>query len=128
MLSIRFANEKTSNLGVPLPSGSVRVYEKDGGGQERYIGAASIGDTPKRERVSLTLSKVFDVYAGYKVLDSKRISKHIVRKTVEAQLHNEKATPMELRVVESFETRWTPVTESLKSEKLDTELISGRSR
>jgi len=123
VLSIRFVNDAASHLGVPLPSGSVRVYEKDSGGQERYTGAASIADTPKKEHVSLALSDVFDVYAGYRVIDSQRISKHLFRKTVQAVLHNEKNKPIEVRVVQGFDDHWTPVSESSKSEQLDSSTI-----
>lgn len=123
VLSILFVNDQASHLGVPLPSGSVRVYEKDSGGQERYTGAASMGDTPKREHVSLTLSNVFDVYAGYRVLESKRMGKHLLRKTVETTIHNEKATPVVVRVVQSYESRWSPVSETIKSEKLDSSTV-----
>lgn len=118
-LSIAFVNDEDSNLGIPLPSGSVRVYEKDDEGEERYTGAASIADTPKKEHVNLTLTNVFDVYAEYKVLKSTRLDKHIVRKTVETTIHNEKKASVTVRLVQSYDSRWTPVVESDKSEKID---------
>jgi hypothetical protein len=121
--SLSFGNDKGSNLGIPLPSGDVRVYEKDDLGRERYTGAAAIADTPKGERVSLTLGNAFDVYGSSKVLKSENVGKHKLRKTVEATLVNEKKTPIQVRVVQSISNAWSPVSESVKSEKLDSQTI-----
>ena len=118
-LSISFVNNEAANLGMPLPSGSVAVYQKDEQGQARYTGAATLGDTPLQEHVNLTLTNVFDVYAEYKVLSSQRIDKHTVRKTIEVALHNEKRLPVWVRLVQGFEGHWRPIQESEKSVKLD---------
>lgn len=118
-LSIAFDNSERSNLGMPLPSGAVRVYSKDNDGQVRYTGAATIADTPRNEHVNLTLSNVFDIYAEYRVLKSSRVDKHAIRQSIEATLHNEKNSPIAVRVVQSGDARWKPVSESDTSEKLD---------
>jgi hypothetical protein len=122
-VALSFANNAASNLGIPLPSGDVRVYERDDTGRERYTGAASIPDTPKTEHVSLTLGNAFDVFAGYRVVKSERISKHKVRKSVEATLHNEKKGVVQLRVIENFSNPWLSISESVKSERLDSQTI-----
>ncbi len=119
VLSLMFVNDASSKLGVPLPSGVVRVYEKDRDGQERYIGASSIADTSKKEHVSLAMSKVFDVYSSEHVIESKRIRKHLLRKAVEVTLHNEKDTPITIRLVQSFAGQGEPYFESNKSEKIE---------
>jgi hypothetical protein len=121
--SISFVNDKASNLGMPLPAGAIRIYEKDPDGQERYTGADSIPDTPKDEHVHLTPSKAFDVYAEYKVLKSARIDRHWLRKSVEATIHNEKSVGVVVRLVQSYNSRWSPEVESIKSEKLDSNTV-----
>ena len=118
-LSISFVNDAASNLGVPLPSGAVRVYEKDNDGQDRYTGAATIADTPKKEHVSLTLANAFDVYGEYRVVSSKKLDKHTVRKSLETIIHNEKKRAVDVRVVQEFDGRWTTVSETDKGRKLD---------
>jgi len=118
-LSLSFVNDEASSLGMPLPAGSIRVYEKDETGQPRYTGAASIADTPKKEHINVTLSNAFDVYAEYKVVKSTRVDKRTIRKSVETILHNEKKSPVVVRLVQSFESRWTPVVQSDIAEKLD---------
>ena len=117
--SMAFVNEKGSNLGITLPSGAVRVYERDASGRERYTGADEISDTPKGEHVTLHLSNAFDVYGSYRVLKSERISKHVVRKTVETDLFNEKKSSADLRVFQAFSSRWTLDAESSKGERPD---------
>jgi hypothetical protein len=121
--SMSFLNQAGSHLGIPLPSGNVRVYQKDDSGRERYTGAATIPDTPKREQVSLTLGNAFDVYGTYRVVKSEKVGKHKLRKTVEALVYNEKKTPVQVRIVQSFSDSWASVSESLKSEKLDSQTI-----
>jgi len=127
-LSIAFVNDEASNLGLPLPAGSISVYEKDKEGQTRLTGAASIGDTAKNEHVNLTLTNVFDVYAEYRVLKTAHVGKHTVRKTVEVVLHNEKRLPVDVRLVQSYYAQWTPVVESDKSEKLDSSTVQWKLR
>ncbi len=122
-LSIAFVNDEASSLGMALPAGAIRVYERDQAGHEDFTGAASIADTAKNEHINLTLSNVFDVYAEYKVLKSARLDKHTIRKTVQTTLHNEKKTTTLVRLVQSYDSRWTPVVESDKSEKLDSQTV-----
>src|SRR5579862_7679557 len=58
-LSISLVNEEKSGLGMPLPSGAVRVYDDTSSDATAFVGSAYIGDTPKNQHVDLTLSKVF---------------------------------------------------------------------
>jgi hypothetical protein len=118
-LSVSFVNNEAANLGMPLPSGSVAVYQKDEEGQARYTGAATISDTPVQDHVNLTLTNVFDVYAEYKVLSTRQLDRHTIRKTVEVTLHNEKRSPVSVRLVQGFEQPWTAVQQSDPSVKLD---------
>lgn len=124
--SLSFANNSVSNLGVPLPSGEVRVYEKDNKGHERYTGSDVIPDTPKGDHITLALSNAFDVYADYKVLKSDRVAKHKLRKTVEVTVYNEKKTDVKVKLIEDFGGAWLPLSESEKSEKLDSQSVQWR--
>lgn len=118
-LAINFTNDEASGLGLPLPGGAVRVYEPSGTGAPNYIGAATIADTPKGARASLTLSEVFDVYARPKLISSKRLDKKRVRNTIEVRLHNEKKTAVQIRVVQGFWGSWKVESESVKSTRPD---------
>lgn len=120
-LAISLVNDEKSGLGLPLPAGAVRVYDDSPSQTEAYIGAASLGDTPKNQHVNLTLSKVIDVYSDSRTVKTQRIDKRTIRKTFEAVLHNEKKAPVDMRVVQSFSGKKHLVIESDKGVQLDSD-------
>ena len=123
VLAISFKNEKAAGLGLPLPAGAFRIYEPDSSGTQRYIGAATMDDTPKDTGAFLTLSNVFDVYAQPRIKGSNVLDKHHVRKVLEIALRNSKAIPVTLRVVQPAEGKWTIQSESDKSTRPDSSTI-----
>lgn len=116
-LSLNFTNSKSTGLGLPLPAGALRVYEPGENGTVRYIGAASMGDTPTDARISATLTDVFDIYAQSKVLETKKVDKHTVARRVEVVLHNEKASDVAVRLVQDFWGKWKIANETSPSKK-----------
>lgn len=122
-LGVNFVNAKASGLGLPLPGGTVRVYEPDAGGAIRYVGAAPIGDTPKDAAVSLELSKVFDLYARGRQVDAHQVDKRHVRRTVEVTVTNEKTKAQDVRLVQSFGGGWKLESASLKGTKSDAQTM-----
>lgn len=118
-LAINFVNAAKSGLGAPLPGGAVRVYEPDAQGSTRYVGAATLTDTPKDGHISLTLTNVFDVTSEFRLAKTQRIDKRHVRKDYEAVLTNAKKTPVTLRVVQGLYGGYKLASESVKSQKLN---------
>jgi len=118
-LGINFKNDEASRLGKPMPGGAVRVYEPDANGRPQYVGAATISDTPKDARTSLTLSNVFDVYAQAKLLKSEKVGKRKVRKTLEITVRNEKSGTQDVRLVQNFYGTYRIVGETVPSVKLN---------
>jgi hypothetical protein len=118
-LAISLVNDEKAGLGMPLPAGAVRIYDDSSSDSTAFVGAAAIGDTPKNQHVNLTLSKVFDVYSDSRMVSSKRIDKHTIRKTFETVLHNEKKAPVDIRVVQGLYGRKHLVTESAPGQQLD---------
>ncbi len=118
-MAMSFYNETENGLGEPLPQGAIRIYEPDKTGSLRYTGAANIPDTPKDQKVDVTLASAFDVFTEYRVVKSQKVAKRTVRKQIEVTLHNEKAGPVNLRVVQSFSGRWKIITESNKHQNLN---------
>lgn len=132
-VAMKFTNSEKDGLGAPLPAGAVRIYEPDAAGTVRYIGAASITDTPTGERVDLTLARAFDLFVETRTLKAQKIDKHTVRKTVEVTLHNEKPAEAVLRVVQSFNGGWQSgawkiVQEPQKHENLNSQLTQWKIR
>lgn len=118
-LAISLVNEEKSGLGMPLPAGAVRVYDATSSDATAFVGAAGIGDTPKNQHVNLTLSKVFDVYTDSRVVTTKKIDKHTIRKSFETVIHNEKKAPVDVRVVESFYNKKKLISETDKGVQID---------
>ncbi len=121
-VAMKFSNTEKDGLGAPLPAGAVRLYEPDATGTVRYVGAASIADTPTGERVNLTLARAFDLFTEARTLKSQRIDKHTIRKTVEITLHNDKPADVDIRIVQNFSGGWKMVQEPQKHETLNSEL------
>lgn len=118
-LSLTFFNRPKDGLGAPLPAGAVRLYEPDSTGTLRYAGAAQIADTPRDQKVTLTLDKAFDVFTERRVVQVQKRDKHTWRKRIEVVLHNEKSSPVSLRLVQPFAGRWRMAGESLRHVNLD---------
>jgi len=62
---LEFKNSKTTcpGLGIPLPAGPFRLYQRDADGQPEFIGRDGIGHIPKDEPVRLKLGMAFDLFA-----------------------------------------------------------------
>jgi hypothetical protein len=118
-LALTFFNREKDGLGMPLPHGDIRLYEPDSSGALRYAGAAFIPDTPNNQKVNITLAGVFDVFTETRIVRRQRIDRHMIRKQVEVVLHNEKAAPVDLRIVQDFGGRWKITQESHKHANLN---------
>ncbi len=61
MVFYKFKNEQKTGLGIPLPAGNFRVYQKDSKGGILFVGEDRIEHTPKDEMISLHIGNAFDV-------------------------------------------------------------------
>lgn len=71
-------NTKNANLGLSLPSGTMRFYENDKNGNLQFIGSAGIGNTAKEETLRLILGNAFNLTLKGKI--SKVSEKELERK------------------------------------------------
>src|SRR6266481_1666989 len=71
MVFYKFRNEEKNGLGIPLPAGNVRVYQKDSKGGVLFVGEDHIDHTPKDETVTVHIGNAFDVIAERKQTDYK---------------------------------------------------------
>src|SRR5256714_3898457 len=100
MVFYKFRNEEKSGLGMPLPAGSLRVYQKDSKGGVLFIGEDHIGHTPKAEPITVHIGNAFDVVAERKQTDYKRLSDRLWEMEFEITLRNHKETPIVVEVNE----------------------------
>jgi hypothetical protein len=114
---LKFKNSEANSLGVPLPAGTVRVYQGDSKGRLQFIGEDRIDHTPKDETVSLHIGNAFDVVAERKQTDYQRLGPHSVEVAYEISLRNHKPDPITILVNEPIGGDWTMLDSSFKYEK-----------
>ena len=117
VLEIR--NSKEGGLGIPLPKGTVRVYKKDRGGAEQFVGEDSIGHTPKDETLKLKIGEAFDVVADRTQTDYKVLSPRQSESAFEIALRNHKDEDAVVTVREPVGGDWQVVESSHTYKKLD---------
>ena len=105
---LRFENTKENGLGVPLPSGRIRVSQLDtADGSLEFIGEDVIDHTPKDEEVLIKLGSAFDVVGERKQTNFQVDSvRKWIEETIEIELRNHKEEPVEVLVKENL-FRWT---------------------
>ena len=73
----QFANDTRGGLGMPMPAGTVRVYQADTRGGVHFVGEDRIGHTPKDEVLNLRIGRAFDVVAERKQIDFEKIAPNV---------------------------------------------------
>lgn len=114
---IKFKNSEGNSLGIPLPAGTVRVYQGDSKGRVQFIGEDRIDHTPKDETVSLHIGNAFDVVAERKQTDFQRLGQHSVEVEYEISLRNHKPDPITVFVNEPIGGDWAILDSTYKFEK-----------
>jgi len=117
MVFYKFKNEEKANLGMPLPAGSLRVYQKDSKGGVLFIGEDHIDHTPKDETVTVHIGNAFDVVAERKQTDYKKIDTHVWEMEFEITLRNHKDLPITVQVNEPIGGDWEMLSSSYKFTK-----------
>jgi len=102
----RFRNDEASGLGMPLPSGTVRVYQADARGGVQFAGEDRIDHTPKDEELTLQIGTAFDVVCERKQTDFARIADNVYEMAFEITLRNHKTTPITVEVNEPIAGDW----------------------
>ncbi len=119
-----FKNDKSSGLGMPLPGGVFRVYQKDKNNLE-FIGEDRIEHTPRNSDVRITVGNAFDLSGERNVVERQKISDRSERDKIEIELTNHKEKEdVTIVVRERLTGRYSTITESnFPYEKKDADLI-----
>jgi hypothetical protein len=115
----KFKNEEKAGLGIPLPGGNVRVYQKDSKGGLLFIGEDHIDHTPKDEFVTVKIGNAFDVVCDRKQTDFKSLGNRLWEMEFEITLRNHKDTPISVQVNEPIGGDWEMLTSSYKFTKTE---------
>lgn len=116
---LTFENEEENELGIPLPGGVLRVYQRDSAGALQFSGEDRIDHTPKDETVRLKLGNAFDVVGERVQKDFKRISSNLLESSFEITLRNHKETDVTVDVVEPIYGDWRVLESSHSHVKRD---------
>ncbi len=113
----QFKNEEKAGLGMPMPSGTVRVYQSDSKGGVQFVGEDRIGHTPKDEAINLKIGNAFDVVCERKQTDFQKIAGNTYEIEYEVTLRNHKTTPVSVEVNEPIGGTWRMLQSSHTWEK-----------
>jgi hypothetical protein len=119
----RFKNEDKSGLGMPLPAGTLRVYQSDSQGGTQFVGEDNISHTPKDESVRVHVGDAFDVICERKQMDYKKLAPGLYEMEYQIALRNHKSGPVTVEVREPIGGDWEIVNSNYKAEKLDSTTI-----
>ncbi len=113
----KFKNEDKAGLGMPLPAGTIRVYQADSRGGSLFVGEDHIDHTPKDETISLHIGNAFDIVAERKQTDYKKLSDRLYEFEYEITLRNHKDAPVTVEVNEPIGGDWEVVSSTYKVTK-----------
>ena len=102
----QFKNEEKTGLGMPMPAGTVRVYQSDSRGGLQFVGEDRIDHTPKDETLNLKIGNAFDVVVERKQIDFEKIAGSTYEVEYEITVRNHKSTPVAVEVNEPLGGTW----------------------
>jgi hypothetical protein len=104
---LMFRNAEANGMGMPLPSGRVRVSKLDPADRTlEFIGEDTIDHTPRNEKVTLKLGSAFDVVGERRQMDfTVDTNRRTMREDIEVRLRNQKKERVTVHVKETL-YRW----------------------
>jgi len=120
---LEFVNNTESGLGIPLPKGKIRIYQKDKSGSVQLLGEDQIDHTARNEHVSLVVGRSFDIACSRKRTNFVRIGSSGFRESFEIEVRNRKETPEQVFVMERHWDDWRILEKSMDFKKLDSETM-----
>lgn len=120
---LRFNNSKENNMGMPLPSGRIRVSKADPADATlEFIGEDVIDHTPKDEKVLVQMGSAFDVVGERRQTDFQvDTSRRTIHESFEIKVRNHKAEPIAVIIKENLFrwATWEVTKASTDYEKID---------
>ncbi len=118
-VSLEFLNSKENQLGIPLPAGRVRVFQRDTDGSQEFIGEDNLDHTPRDEKVRVTIGNAFDIAVERAQKDYRQISNSVYEQDIEVKLRNRKNEAVTVVVVEHSWGDWSVTKSSLPLRKVN---------
>jgi hypothetical protein len=102
----QFRNDDKAGLGMPMPAGTVRVYQSDSAGGMQLVGEDRVDHTPKDESVNLKIGNAFDLVCERRQIDFQKIAASTYEVQYEIALRNHKSAPAVVEVNEPIGGTW----------------------
>jgi hypothetical protein len=83
-------NSEANGLGMPLPQGTVRVYQRDKRGQLQFVGEDKIDHTPRDEKIRVYTGKAFDLVVERTETDTRQLGPRDREIDVKIEVRNRK--------------------------------------
>jgi len=116
---LEFCNEEDNALGIPLPAGTMRIYQEDSDGMLQFAGEDRIEHTPKDETVRLHMGNAFDVIGERVQTNYEVIAGNVHESEFKITLRNHKEQDIVVDVVEPMPGDWRILSSSMPFEKRD---------
>ena len=120
---LRIRNAKDRGLGMPLPKGRVRVYQRDTRGTEQFLGEDRIDHTPRNEELKLKVGDAFDVLGGRRQTEYKRTFSikglYAADVAFEVEIRNRKNEAVTVGILEPVPGDWRVLSSSHAWKKQD---------
>lgn len=107
MLEFKNAKETHEGLGIPLPKGPVRVFQRDTDGEAELVGSDEIDHTPRNEPVKVRLADAFDIRGERTQTDNRRPAERVNEQDWAVRIRNHKDEAVKVEIAESLQrTNW----------------------
>jgi hypothetical protein len=116
---ITFSNTKKNSLGMPLPSGAVRVYKKDDSDALQFLGEDRIDHTPENEKLRLKIGEAFDVVTERLQKSYSETGSRANESEWEITVRNHKKQAVNVGIVERLNGEWKILSKSHDFDKID---------
>ncbi|MEX0922376.1 MAG: DUF4139 domain-containing protein [Rhodovibrionaceae bacterium] len=126
-LLLRFDNDPAASLGMPLPAGTIRVYENlAGSGSAIFAGEDYVAHTAEGQEVELRVGAAFDVTAEARGTDFDRLSDKTYESAQEIVLSNAQDKPVTVEVAGALPQEWKMLQESHPHEEVSANQVLWR--
>ncbi len=116
---VEFQNDAASGLGIPLPEGVIRAFQRDTDGSLELVGEDRIQHTAKNQTVRVTVGAAFDIATERKQTDYRQVSSKVTDASYEITLTNHRREAVDVTVIEHAEGQWEIVKSSVPYKKKD---------
>lgn len=118
-VKLELENSEANRLGMPMPKGKIRVYQKDKDGALEFIGEDQIDHTPKDEKLRICLGDAFDIVAEQKQVRTQQVSHNVRKEAYSVSLRNHKDSAVTITVVEHAFGDWKILSSNQPYKKKD---------